>query len=159
LERFDARRRWSGEQEAPTLSQATMLAVPGLGRQHAEIDADLAQRLGVFVLGILPEDQLKVGGAVQPAILVDLGLELARCPARIAECKHCALWTIAARDRLEDIEGGGEADALVDWQRGVLDEEIARVQHEAAAGLDWAALEYFHAAGAGRKLDQLGGAD
>src|SRR5437764_15239460 len=53
-----------------------LLAVPGLGRQHAEVDADLAQRLGIFVLGILPEDQLKVGRAVQPAILVDLGLEL-----------------------------------------------------------------------------------
>src|SRR5205085_10033054 len=100
-----------------------------------------------------------VGGAVQPAVLVDLGLELARCPARIAECKHGALRAVATRDRLEDVEGGGEADALVDRQRGVLDKEIARVQHEAAAGLDWTSLEHFHDTCTWRELDQLGGAD
>src|SRR5262249_37121647 len=124
-ERFDAMRRWFSGQEAPrACRRATRSAVTCLGRQHAEVDADLAQRLGVFVLGILTEDQLKVGGAVQPAILVDLGLELARGPARIAKCKHCALRTIAARDRFEDVERGSETDALVDRQGGVLDEEI-----------------------------------
>src|SRR5690242_13963439 len=118
-------------------SAASMLTVPGLGRQHAEVDANLAQRLGILVLGILAEDQLKVGGAVQPAVLVDLGLELARCPARVAKRKHRALRAVAARDRLEDVEGRCQADSLVDRKRGVLDKEIARVQHEAAAGLDW----------------------
>ena len=64
--------------------------VPGVARQHAEIDADLLQRLGVFATDILAEDQIRVGGAMQPTIVLDLVLELARCPAGIAERENCA---------------------------------------------------------------------
>src|ERR1043165_4300547 len=101
--------------------------VAGFGREHAEIDADLAQRLLVLGLGVLAEDEVEIGGAVQPAVLVDLVLELAGRPARIAERQHGALRSVAARDRLKDVERGGEAHALVDRQRRVLDEEVARM--------------------------------
>src|SRR5215831_12920478 len=115
--------------------------VTGFARQHAEIDADLLQCPLVFRLGILAEDEVKIGGAVQPAVLMDLVFELAGRPSCITERKEGVARSFAASDRLENVEGSGEADALVDRQRGILDEEVARVQHEAAAGLDRAALE------------------
>ena len=59
--------------------------VPGLARQHAEIDADLLHRLLVFAADIGAEDQFRVGGAMQPAVVLDLVFELARRPAGIAE--------------------------------------------------------------------------
>jgi hypothetical protein len=39
--------------------------VPGLVRQHAGVDADLAQRAQVFVVDVVAEDQIRIG--VQPA--------------------------------------------------------------------------------------------
>ena len=102
------------------------------------------------------EDQLGIGVAVQPAIVLQLVLELARRPAGIAERQDRAGRACAPRDRLEDVEGRGEADALVDRQGGVLDEEVGAVQHEAALGLDRAALQHGDFASLGRQLDLLG---
>ena len=98
--------------------------VPGLARQHAEIDADLLQRLFVFAADIGTEDQLRIGGAVQPAVALNFVFELAGRPAGIAERQDRAGRSVAARDRLENVDGGGEADSVVDRQRRVLDEEI-----------------------------------
>ena len=94
---------------------------------------------------------------MQPAVLIDLVLQLARRPAGITEREHRALGALAARDRLEDVERRGETDALVDRQRRVLDEEVARMQHEAPARLDRPALEHPHPSRMRRKLDQIGG--
>ncbi len=58
--------------------------MPGLARQHAEVDTDLLQGLVVFAADVGAEDQLRVGRAVQPAVALDFGLELARRPAGIA---------------------------------------------------------------------------
>ena len=63
---------------------------------------------------------------------------------------------LAVGDRLEDVERGGETDAFVDRQRRVLDEEIGRVQHEAAPGFHRTALEHLHRAGVVRQFDALG---
>src|SRR5262249_2348814 len=104
----------------------------------------------VLAAGVRAEDQIKVSRAMQPAVMLDLVLELAGRPAGIAEREDRALRPVAASDRLENVERRGEADALVDRQRPVLDEEVARVQHEAALGIDRTALEHFDAAGAGR---------
>ena len=49
----------------------------------AEIDADLAQRLVIFAAGVGAENQFGIGGAMQPAILLDFLLELAGCPHRV----------------------------------------------------------------------------
>ena len=65
--------------------QHQQLRVPGFVREHAGIDADLAQRADVFLLDVAAEDQIRIGIAMQPAIALDLGLELARRPAGIAE--------------------------------------------------------------------------
>ena len=112
--------------------------------------------LVVFAVGVLAEDQLGIGRAMQPAVMLDLLLELARRPAGIAERQDGAVRALAARDRLENVERRGEADAFVDRQRRVLDEEVARMQHEAALGIDRPALEHLHAAGARRQLDEIG---
>ena len=132
------------------------LSVAGFARQMAEIDADLAQRALVFVLDVAAEDQFGIGRAMQPAVLLDFLFELAGRPAGIAEREHRAHGPIAARDRLEDVERGGQADAVVDRQRRILDEEIGRMQHEAAPGLDRAALEHRHVLRPHRQLDALG---
>src|SRR6185295_10510745 len=127
--------------------------VAGLGREHADIDADLLQRLLVLALDVGPEDQLRIGRAMQPAVLVDFLLELAGRPAGIAERQERAARPLAARDRLEDVERRRETDALVDRQRGVLDVEVGRMQDEAALGVDRSALEHLHAR---RQLDLVG---
>src|ERR1019366_1070274 len=118
------------------------LSVPGFARQLAQIDADLAQRLVVFAIGVGAEDQFRIGGAMQPAVRLDFVFQLPGRPAGIAEREDGALRPVAARDRLEDVERGGEADAFVDRQRRVLDEEIGRVQYEAAPGFHRPALEH-----------------
>src|SRR5215468_948742 len=100
------------------------LSVPALARQLAEVDADLAHRALVLGVGVGAEDQVAVGIAIEPAVLGDLVLELARRPARIAEREHRALRAGALRDRLQDVERRGEADAVVDRQCRVLDEEV-----------------------------------
>src|SRR5262252_7973645 len=100
-------------------SLAEALRVPALARELAEVDADLAHRALVLRVGVAAEDQLLVGIAVEPAVLGDLVLELARRPARIAEREHGALRARALRDRLQDVERRGKADAVVDRQRRV----------------------------------------
>src|SRR5512144_837153 len=79
------------------------LRVPGLVRQHAGIDADLAQRALVFFIDVVAEDQVRIGVAMQPAIVLDLALELARRPAGIAERQDRVLRSGALGDRLEDV--------------------------------------------------------
>src|SRR3954453_24007576 len=66
-------------------THATGLRVPGLVREHAGMDADLAQGASVLLVDVVAEDQVRIGIAMQPSIALDLGLELARRPAGIAE--------------------------------------------------------------------------
>src|SRR5688572_33167829 len=88
--------RWiAGSSPAMTNS-----GVPGLVRQHAGIDADLAQRALVFFIDVVAEYQLRVGVAMQPAIVLDLVLELARRPAGIAQRQDRVLRSGALGDRL-----------------------------------------------------------
>src|SRR5437660_5987076 len=137
----------------------SLLSVSGFARQLAGVDADLAQGAAVFAVDVGAEDQLGIGRAMQPAVFLDFALELTGRPAGVTERQYRALRALAARDRFEDVEGGGEANAVVDRQRGILDVEIRRVQHESASGLDRPALEHLDDAGARRQLNELGGRD
>ena len=96
---------------------------------------------------------------MQPAILLHFVLQLAWCPAGVAECENGARGAFVAGDGFENIECRGETDALVDRKRGVLNKEISGVQHEPALSLDRAALEYFDGAGPSWQLDTLGRRD
>src|SRR4051794_3482375 len=105
------------------------------------MDADLLHRLVVFAGDVLAKDQIRIGGAMQPAIMLNLVFELARSPARIAKRKYRAARPVAARNCLEDVEGRGQADPVVDWQRGILNDEVAGVQHKSTLRVDRTALE------------------
>src|SRR5262245_6022473 len=156
--RGNLRERTNGTRRTgrPPTRALAWLCVPGLAREHAEIDADLLQRFFVFAAGVLTENQLGIGRAMQPAVMLDLVLELAWRPPGIAERQDRATRSVPARDRLEDVERRGQANAFADRQRRVLDEEVARMQHEPALGIDRPALEHLDAARAPRKLDEVG---
>src|SRR3954470_9312785 len=97
--------------------------VADVARQHAGTDAELLHRAIVLRTDVGAEDQLGVGAAMQPAIMLQLVFELARRPAGVAERQDRARRSGATGDRFQNIERGGEADALVDRQGGILDEE------------------------------------
>src|SRR5690349_11828236 len=72
-----------------------VLGVADVARQHTGADADFLHRAAVFRVDVLTEDQLGVGTAMQPAVLLHLVLELAWRPARIAEREDRALGAVA----------------------------------------------------------------
>src|SRR5271166_3878486 len=98
------------------------------------MNADLVERLFILGVDVGSEDQFGVGRAMQPAVFLDLGFELSRSPAGIAEREHGAERALAPGDRLQDIERRRETDAFVDRQRRILDEKITGVQHKSAPG-------------------------
>jgi len=51
--------------------------MPGIIRQHAGIDPDLAQRAQVFFLDVATEHQIRIGVAMQPTIVLD---SFSSCP-------------------------------------------------------------------------------
>src|SRR5258708_17235266 len=78
-----------------------LLSVAGVARQGDGVDAELGQRSLPFVLEVVAEDDALVGGDVQPAIGLDLGVELARPPAGIAQRQQTAPPPAAAADRAQ----------------------------------------------------------
>src|SRR6476646_7481282 len=109
-------------------------SVADVAGEHAGTDADLLHRPVVFCADVGAENQLGIRTAMQPAIVLQLALELARRPAGIAERQDRARRAGAAGDCFENIECGGEADALIDRQGGVLDEKVGALQHGDVAG-------------------------
>src|SRR5437868_1390223 len=102
---------WSQlQRRPPRRNVSTGSGVSGFARQFSGIDADLAQGPAIFAVGIGPEHQLGIGRAMQPAVILDLALELARRPMGVTEREHRGLWTFSARDRFQDVEGRGQAD-------------------------------------------------
>jgi hypothetical protein len=79
--------------------------VAGFARQHTEVDAELPHRPFVFAAGIGSEHEIGIGGAMQPAIVLDLGLELPRRPAGVAKRENGARRALVAGDGFENIEG------------------------------------------------------
>ena len=138
---FDA-----SQQPAAALGQVTSprsrQACPASRRQHGRIDADLAQRPLVFGLERRSKIRAWSAGQLQPAVVLDLGLELAGRPARVAERQHGPVGTLALGDGAQDVDRRGQRDAVVDRQRRIVDEVIGRMEHEAAPGLDRAALDH-----------------
>src|SRR5258708_12546293 len=103
--------------------------MPRFVGELGRIDTDLAERGGIFFLDVVAEHQIRVGIAMQPAIVLDLGFQLPGAPTGIAEREDRMLRARSVGDRLEDVDGGGQTNAVVDPQRGVLDVDIARMQH------------------------------
>src|SRR5258708_19888294 len=77
------------------------LRMPGFVGEHAGIDPDLAQGADVFFLDVAAEDQVGIGIAVQPALVLDLGFQLSRRPPGIAERDDGLLRPSPLPDRLQ----------------------------------------------------------
>ncbi len=116
---------------------------------------DPPQRLVVARIDRGAEQQVRVRRAIQPAIRLDLMLELPGGPARIAERQDRVLRALASRQRAQDIDGGGQAHAVVDGQRGLGHVKIGRMQHESPGGLDGTADQHFHGDKRRRKPDAV----
>ncbi len=125
-----------GDATSRGLSLARASGVAGVAHEMRGIDADLGQRARVLRFEVGIEDQVGIGRAVEPAVGLDLALELARRPAGVAEREDRAVGTAAGGDRLQDVDGRRKADAVLDRQRRVVDEVVGAVQHEAAPRLD-----------------------
>ena len=59
-------------------------------------------------------------------------------------------------DRFQDVDGRGQADAIIDVEGRVLNEVVAGMQYEAASGIHRAALHHLHGLGMLRQLDLVG---
>ena len=136
-------REWQGRVASRGRS-ATGSGVAGFADEMRGIDADLRQRPLVLLIEVAVEQQIGVGRAVQPAVGLDLALELTRPPAGIAERQDRPVRALAAGDGLEDVDGGRQRHAVVDRQRRIGHVVVGAVQHEAAPGLDRAADMHVH---------------
>src|SRR5690606_33284995 len=92
-----------GEPERPLPASGA----PALGRQQPCIHPEGPQRRPPLVLVLPAENQLRRGVADQPAVLADLGLELPRTPAGIAQRQDRVAGTLAAGYVLQDVERRG----------------------------------------------------
>src|SRR3546814_3803242 len=92
--------------EAETLEIAS--GVAGVAGEHGDVDAELADGALPLVVEGVVEHQVLVGGDVQPAVGLDLRVELAGPPAGIAERQQLAARSLAGGDVAEDVDGGGQ---------------------------------------------------
>ncbi len=76
----------------------------GVARQRRGIDAELGDGASPFVLKPFVEDEIIIGGDMEPAIRLDLRIELAGTPTRITQGEQAAPWSPAAADRAQDID-------------------------------------------------------
>src|SRR6266568_4746152 len=67
----------------------------GVGGQGREIDAEFAEGALPFAIDLAVEEDLLVGGNMQPAILLQLTVELVRSPAGVAEGKQALARSLA----------------------------------------------------------------
>src|SRR3954466_5147380 len=118
--------------------------VPGLLAEHARVDAQQPERALVALLDRGVEDDLRRGVDVEPAVAPELFLELAGRPAAVAERDQHAARAGTLCHRLEDVLAGGHLEPARHRQRRAeraRTVDLALVQHEAALGLDRAAVE------------------
>src|SRR5256712_7230130 len=118
----------------PDLSSA-----PPLQRASSESDLPPLRRALPLARRVVVEDQRLVGGDHEPGAALDLALELARRPARVAGREHRAARPGAAGDGLEDRGIAGDRHPPV-HDPAVAARPLGSVQHEAAPRLDRAAV-------------------
>src|SRR5215471_7314898 len=84
---------------------------------------------------------------MEPAIVLELALDLSGAPARITKGKQSLLWTPAIRNGAQDIERSRKRDFLRHRESGIAPLIIAAVQHEPSPGLDRPAIKNGQVAG------------
>src|SRR4029077_3737105 len=78
--------------------------MPGIARQHRQIDAELGKRPSPFSIVIGSKHNLVIRRYTKPAISLDLGIELTWRPAGIAERKKALLRPLIPADRAQDLK-------------------------------------------------------
>ena len=107
----------------------------GLGAEVEGVEAEQGRGGGVALGRWGFEQQFRCGGCNQPAVAVEFVLQLAGCPAGIAETEIGGRRAVAARHIGDDIGLGGERDLRREVNRGV--ESVIRcVEHESTRILD-----------------------
>jgi EAL domain-containing protein (putative c-di-GMP-specific phosphodiesterase class I) len=95
------------------------------------VDADLGQGPLVLVVEVAIEQEIEVRRAMQPAVGLDLVLELPRPPAGVSKRQDRPVRARPAGDCPQDLHRGRERDVIVDRQRRIGGEIVRAVQHEA----------------------------
>ena len=62
----------------------------------------------IFALEVGVENQIGVGGTIEPAVLLDFGFELTRGPAGIAESENRPVRAVAGGDRPQNVDRMGQ---------------------------------------------------
>ena len=93
--------------------------------------------------------------AEEPAVLLDLILQLTRGPSRVAERQHGVFRSASGGYRLEDLQRRGQADVVVDGQGRILNEIVGAVQNKPACRFDRTAPVHAHVIGQFRQSDLL----
>ena len=139
---------------APAPRPVVQAMPPGRSRQPQACPESLTRRQGS--MPILPRARLYLrstsGSKISSGSAVQCSqplawISLSSWPgAHPAERKQRLVRAAALGDIAQDVDGGGEAHAFVDWQRALGLEIVGAVQHEAASGLDRAAEMHRHGA-------------
>ena len=95
--------------EAPALRPA-QLGVPGFTRKAINPHPDLADGTFPFIIESRVEKESFIGRREQPAICLDLGVELTRPPSGIAKRQKALSWSAAASNVSQDIQACRQAD-------------------------------------------------
>ena len=111
----------------------------GFGGEAARIDADPAHAVLPLRFGLEGEHRGVIGRQMQPAIGLDLVVELAGRPARIAEREDAVPGPAPVHHVAQDVDGGGERVATADDQARIV-AVIGRMENEALARFDRAAV-------------------
>src|SRR5581483_8199458 len=131
---------------------SSLSSVPRFAGEAVDGDADLADGALPLVVEVGIEEQPLVGRHAEPAIGLDLVVELPWTPAGIAQRQQALPRAAAAGDVAQDIEAGGQCDIAADGHGAVV-MVVGRMQHEAAAGLHRAPEMDADVAPEGRPLD------
>src|SRR5690606_11067886 len=87
-----------------TVQAGPASGVAGVADEVRWVDADLVEGTLVLLIEVAVEQQVEVGWAVQPAVGLDLVLQLPRAPAGIPQRQHRPARPLAAGDGLQDVD-------------------------------------------------------
>src|SRR6516164_10344512 len=109
---------------------ARRLRVPGLTRQHGQIDAELGECPLPLPVVIGSEHDLVICGDRKPAIGLNLGVELTGCPAGIAQGEEALARPPILADCAQHLERSRYRNIAADMESGLL-AIVGRVEHKA----------------------------
>jgi len=126
--------------------------VAGVAGERERMDPELGQGALPFVAEQRVEHDRLVGRHGEPAVRLDLGVELTRPPAGISQREEAPRRPLAAANGAQDVERRGQGEMVADDQgRGLL--VVGGMEHEATAAFDRAAEMHVALQPKPRRLD------